>query len=59
MHSVNSMADVLELMNVGSMNRATSATALNERSGRSHRFIFVVKSCFLSIFVKIRTHLVV
>lgn len=37
MHSVNSMADVLELMNTGMMNRATSATALNERSSRSHR----------------------
>ena len=37
MHSVNSMADVLELMNIGLTNRATSATALNERSSRSHR----------------------
>lgn len=37
MHSVNSMADVLELMNTGLTNRATSATALNERSSRSHR----------------------
>lgn len=37
MHSVNSMTDVLELMNIGMMNRATSATALNERSSRSHR----------------------
>ena len=37
MHSVNSMQNVLELMNIGMMNRATSATALNERSSRSHR----------------------
>lgn len=37
LHSVNSMVEVLELMNVGLMNRATSSTALNERSSRSHR----------------------
>ncbi|KAK7358615.1 hypothetical protein VNO77_00550 [Canavalia gladiata] len=41
MHSVNSMADVLELMNAGLMNRATSATALNERSSRSHSVLSV------------------
>ncbi|KAL5188785.1 Kinesin-like protein KIN-14J [Glycine soja] len=41
MHSVNSMADVLELMNIGLMNRATSATALNERSSRSHSVLSV------------------
>ncbi|XP_027921755.1 kinesin-like protein KIN-14J [Vigna unguiculata] len=41
MHSVNSMADVLELMNTGLMNRATSATALNERSSRSHSVLSV------------------
>lgn len=39
MHSVSSMKDVLELMNIGQMNRATSVTALNERSSRSHRFV--------------------
>ena len=38
MHPVKSTADVLELMNVGLMNRAVGATALNERSSRSHRF---------------------
>lgn len=42
MYSVNSMADVLELMNIGLMNRATSATALNERSSRSHRFCYTL-----------------
>ncbi|KAG5135437.1 hypothetical protein JHK82_020168 [Glycine max] len=41
MHSVNSMADVLELMNIGLTNRATSATALNERSSRSHSVLSV------------------
>lgn len=41
MHSVNSMTDVLELMNIGSMNRATSATALNERSSRSHSVLSI------------------
>ncbi|CAN1300779.1 Kinesin-like protein KIN-14J [Linum perenne] len=37
MHQVTSTEDVLELMNVGMMNRAVGATALNERSSRSHR----------------------
>lgn len=37
MHPVNSTADVLKLMNIGLMNRAVGATALNERSSRSHR----------------------
>ncbi|KAF7828271.1 kinesin-like protein KIN-14J isoform X1 [Senna tora] len=41
MHSVNSMTDVLELMNIGMMNRATSTTALNERSSRSHSVLTV------------------
>ena len=37
MHSVKSTTDVMELMNIGLMNRAVGATALNERSSRSHR----------------------
>lgn len=37
MHPVKSTANVLELMNIGLMNRAVGATALNERSSRSHR----------------------
>lgn len=41
MHSVNSMQNVLELMNIGMMNRATSATALNERSSRSHSVLSI------------------
>ncbi|KAL8244910.1 hypothetical protein R6Q59_011168 [Mikania micrantha] len=41
MHSVTSTADVLELMNVGLMNRAVGATALNERSSRSHSVLTV------------------
>ncbi|MED6156592.1 hypothetical protein PIB30_015905 [Stylosanthes scabra] len=41
MHSVNSMTDVLELMNIGMTNRATSATALNERSSRSHSVLSI------------------
>ena len=40
MHSVKSTGDVLELMKIGLMNRAVGATALNERSSRSHRFLF-------------------
>ena len=38
MNPVKSTKDVLELMHVGLMNRAAGATALNERSSRSHRF---------------------
>lgn len=41
MHPVNSTADVLELMNIGLMNRAVGATALNERSSRSHSILTV------------------
>ncbi|GKU95265.1 hypothetical protein SLEP1_g8646 [Rubroshorea leprosula] len=41
MHSVRSTADVLELMNIGLMNRAVGATALNERSSRSHSVLTV------------------
>uniref|UniRef100_A0A2C9WKI9 Kinesin motor domain-containing protein n=1 Tax=Manihot esculenta TaxID=3983 RepID=A0A2C9WKI9_MANES len=41
MHCVKSSTDVLELMNIGLMNRAMSATALNERSSRSHSVLTV------------------
>ncbi|KAG7956584.1 hypothetical protein I3843_11G131300 [Carya illinoinensis] len=41
MHPVQSTADVLELMNIGLMNRAVGATALNERSSRSHSVLTV------------------
>ncbi|EOY24745.1 P-loop nucleoside triphosphate hydrolases superfamily protein with CH (Calponin) domain, putative isoform 3 [Theobroma cacao] len=41
MHSVKSTTDVLELMNIGLMNRAVGATALNERSSRSHSVLTV------------------
>lgn len=34
---VSSTSDVLELMNLGHKNRAVGATALNDRSSRSHR----------------------
>jgi len=37
MHSVRSTGDVLDLMKIGLSNRAVGATALNERSSRSHR----------------------
>lgn len=37
-HPVKSTSDVLELMNIGLTNRAVGATALNERSSRSHRY---------------------
>ncbi|PIN15103.1 Kinesin (KAR3 subfamily) [Handroanthus impetiginosus] len=41
LHPVKSTADVLELMNIGLMNRAVGATALNERSSRSHSILTV------------------
>ncbi|KAK4262616.1 hypothetical protein QN277_028155 [Acacia crassicarpa] len=41
LHTVNSMTDVLELMDIGLMNRATGSTALNERSSRSHSVLTV------------------
>jgi kinesin family protein C2/C3 len=44
MHSVKSTGDVLELMKIGLMNRAVGATALNERSSRSH--------CVLTVHVR-------
>lgn len=34
---VTNTEDVLELMRIGQRNRAVGATALNERSSRSHR----------------------
>jgi kinesin family protein C2/C3 len=37
MHPVNSSSDVIELMRTGLENRSVGATALNERSSRSHR----------------------
>jgi kinesin family protein C2/C3 len=40
MHSVNSTADVLNLMKLGEANRVVSSTALNNRSSRSHRSVF-------------------
>ena len=35
---VSSTQDVLDLMKIGQRNRAVGATALNERSSRSHRY---------------------
>ncbi|XP_060674415.1 kinesin-like protein KIN-14J [Ziziphus jujuba] len=41
MHPVKSTSDVLQLMNIGLTNRAVGATALNERSSRSHSVLTV------------------
>ncbi|KAJ4902564.1 P-loop nucleoside triphosphate hydrolases superfamily protein with CH (Calponin Homology) domain [Raphanus sativus] len=41
MHCVRSTDDVLELMNIGLTNRAVGATALNEKSSRSHSVLSV------------------
>lgn len=35
--SVSSTLDIISLMNLGQRNRAVGATALNDRSSRSHR----------------------
>lgn len=40
MHPVTATSDVLELMDVGFKNRAVGATAMNERSSRSHRLSY-------------------
>ncbi|XP_022958482.1 kinesin-like protein KIN-14J isoform X1 [Cucurbita moschata] len=41
MHSVRSTGDVLDLMKIGLSNRAVGATALNERSSRSHSVLTI------------------
>ncbi|XP_042487466.1 kinesin-like protein KIN-14J [Macadamia integrifolia] len=41
MNPVNSTGDVLDLMRIGLMNRAVGATAMNERSSRSHSVLTV------------------
>ncbi|XP_038985258.1 kinesin-like protein KIN-14D [Phoenix dactylifera] len=41
MHLVQSTSDVMDLMQTGLKNRAMSATALNERSSRSHSIVTV------------------
>ncbi|KAE9467108.1 hypothetical protein C3L33_00982, partial [Rhododendron williamsianum] len=41
MHPVNSTVDVVELMEMGLKNRAKGATALNERSSRSHSVLTI------------------
>ena len=40
MHPVKSTNDVIKLMEIGLKNRAKGSTAMNERSSRSHRFVF-------------------
>ena len=63
MHCVRSTDDVLELMNIGLMNRAVGATALNEKSSRSHRFkdifnFFLFKCIYLHCIAKLKHCLV-
>ncbi|XP_075663168.1 kinesin-like protein KIN-14C [Castanea sativa] len=41
MQPVNSSSDVMEIMEVGLRNRAVGATALNERSSRSHSVVTI------------------
>ncbi|XP_040381013.1 kinesin-like protein KIN-14M isoform X2 [Oryza brachyantha] len=40
-HLVNSSSDVIELMGIGLKNRSIGATALNERSSRSHSIVTI------------------
>ena len=41
--------DVLDFMTLGHKNRAVGSTALNERSSRSHRFMFVHIELFFGV----------
>lgn len=41
MHPVRASSDVMELMDIGLKNRAVGATALNERSSRSHSIMYL------------------
>ncbi|KAK9714117.1 hypothetical protein RND81_06G072500 [Saponaria officinalis] len=41
MHPVRSTEDVIELMNIGLANRSVSATAMNQRSSRSHSIVTI------------------
>lgn len=50
MQPVKSTSDVMDLMDMGLRNRAVGATAMNERSSRSHRFI---ESHLLNIFISV------
>lgn len=55
LHPVNSTSDVIELMRIGHANRAVGSTMLNERSSRSHRFIFMshnLVTLFIMIILK-------
>lgn len=45
---VTSTTEVIELMNIGQKNRAVSATAMNDRSSRSHRSGYVLNGCVLA-----------
>ena len=40
MQPVKSTSDVMRLMDIGLKNRAMGSTAMNERSSRSHRYVF-------------------
>lgn len=49
---VSSTIDVIELMNLGHKNRAVGATALNDRSSRSHRYtLFTLLSSLVFVMV--------
>lgn len=37
---VSSTFDIIQLMDIGLRNRAIGSTAMNDRSSRSHRYIF-------------------
>ena len=52
---VSSTADVIDLMNLGQRNRVVGATALNDRSSRSHRSESSPSLTLFSLFVHV-TH---
>lgn len=47
---VSSTLDVIDLMNLGQKNRAVGATALNDRSSRSHRHVYDPTHFLLSLY---------
>lgn len=51
MQPVKSPEDVIKLMDIGLKNRAKGSTAMNERSSRSHRFVFSLSSQFDNVII--------
>lgn len=48
MNPVRATSDVVGLMDIGLKNRSMGSTALNERSSRSHRYVYDLIKKYLS-----------